>query len=87
MLKLLGHRLVTALASDYVPASMLDAAFLFCAGRGLLSPAGGEGQSGRDGAWRSRMDRTRSRAGLVQVRVHDGLSLVRRAWMGGKRVT
>jgi alpha-D-ribose 1-methylphosphonate 5-triphosphate diphosphatase len=79
---------VDAFASDYVPNSLVEAAFQ-CAQRiglpqavGLVTerPARLAGLDDR-GALRSGQ-----RADLVRVRLHDGLPVVRQVWRAGERV-
>jgi alpha-D-ribose 1-methylphosphonate 5-triphosphate diphosphatase len=80
---------VDALASDYVPSSLVEAAFL-CARRGLGLPAAiglvtaGPARIARlyD---RGRIERG-LRADLVRVRLHGDLAVVRAAWRAGERV-
>lgn len=89
-LELVSAGLTDALASDYVPAAMLEAAFA-AAERGLLplpraiflvtaGPADVAGLA----------DRGRIapglRADLVRVRLHDGQPVVRAVWREGERV-
>ena len=82
--------LVTALASDYVPSAMLEAAFC-CVNQNAL-PLPDAIRLITDGPARiaGLTDRGRIEAGyradLVQVHVHDGLPIVRRVWVGGRRV-
>ncbi len=82
--------LVDALASDYVPTSLMEAAFAVAA-TGVLSlpravrlvtaaPAVMAGLSDR-GAIAPGL-----RADLVRVRLHDGLPIVRAVWRRGERV-
>jgi alpha-D-ribose 1-methylphosphonate 5-triphosphate diphosphatase len=89
-LDLVREKLVCALASDYVPSSMVEAAFI-CAGRGVLSlpeavaliSAGPADLVGLD-------DRGRIapglRADLLQVRLYEGLPIVRAVWRAGTRI-
>jgi alpha-D-ribose 1-methylphosphonate 5-triphosphate diphosphatase len=88
VLDLLRAGLVDALASDYVPASLVEAGFIAARDIGLPD------------AWRlvsdapARMARfadrgriaTGLRADLVRVRVHHGLPVVRQVWVRGERV-
>ena len=82
--------LVDALASDYVPAALIEAAFR-CAAMGALTlpqaigmvttvPAAMAGLGDR-GALAAGL-----RADLVQVRVHEGLPIVRAVWRAGERI-
>ncbi len=84
---LLAAEAVDALASDYVPASLIEAAFHPAAGplpravaRVAAHPARlvGLGDRGRIAPGK--------RADLVRVRVHDGLPIVRAVWVAGIRV-
>jgi alpha-D-ribose 1-methylphosphonate 5-triphosphate diphosphatase len=89
-LELVREKLVCALASDYVPSSMVEAAFI-CVGQGALSlpeavaliTAGPADLVGLH-------DRGRIapglRADLVQVRLHEGLPVVRAVWRAGTRI-
>lgn len=87
---LVRHGLVTALASDYVPSSLLEAAF-YCVRQGTLPLPEAIGLV-TDGPARiaGLEDRGRIEAGrradLVQVRVYEGLPVIRRVWVGGQRV-
>ena len=85
---LLEHDAVDAFASDYVPNSLVEAAFL-CAERiglpraiAMVSeqPARLAGLTDR-----GRID-TGQRADLVRVRMHDRLPVVRQVWRAGERV-
>jgi len=81
---------VDAFASDYVPVSLVEAAFL-CAAEGALSlPESIRLITERPARLAGLDDRGRIalglRADLVRVRVHDGLPVVRQAWRGGDRV-
>ena len=86
---LLAADAVDALASDYVPASLIEAAFAIADGDTGLARA-----IGLVTAEPARMaglhDRGRLLAGLradvVRVRVHEGLAIVRAVWRGGERV-
>jgi alpha-D-ribose 1-methylphosphonate 5-triphosphate diphosphatase len=87
---LLHAHAVDAFASDYVPPSLVEAAFL-CAREGRMSlpaaiamvtdmPAGmvGLAERGRLALW--------CRADVARVRVHETLPVVRQVWCGGARV-
>ncbi len=80
---------VDAFASDYVPASLVEAAFGAVA-EGIALPAAIQLVSARPAAMAGLADRGRIEAGLradlVRVRVHEGLPVVRMVWRGGKRV-
>ena len=83
---LLAEGLVDALASDYVPASLVHAAFVAGVGLpeavGMISaaPARLAGLTDR-GAIAVGL-----RADLVRVRVFEGVAVVRQVWRGGVRV-
>jgi alpha-D-ribose 1-methylphosphonate 5-triphosphate diphosphatase len=86
---LLRAGVVDALASDYVPASLIEAAFLVAdqvgglpAAMRLVSDAPARMAGFAD---RGRIE-TGLRADLVRVRVHKGLSVVRQVWVAGERV-
>ncbi len=87
---LLEAGLVDALASDYVPASLIHAAFLAAAVPGLDLPAGVRMITRTPARMAGLADRgaleTGLRADLVRVRVHDGIPVVRQVWRGGERV-
>jgi len=86
---LIRDGLVDALASDYVPASLLDAAFR-TADAGLGLPEAVALVTSRPAAIIGLHDRGRLapglRADLLRVRVHDGLPVVRQVWRHGERV-
>ena len=82
---------VDAFASDYVPSSVVEAAFA-CARDGLISlPEAMALVSEQPAAMAGLSDRGRVapglRADLVRVRVHDDLPVVRQVWRAGERVT
>ncbi len=80
---------VDALASDYVPSSLVEAAFL-CARRGLKLPAAVGLVTAAPARIAGLQDRGRIetglRADLVWVRLHGDLAVVRAAWRAGERV-
>jgi alpha-D-ribose 1-methylphosphonate 5-triphosphate diphosphatase len=81
---------VDALASDYVPASLVEAAFLCVDATGIsLHDSVALVTDGPAGMAHLR-DRGRIevglRADLVRVRVHEGLAVVRQVWRAGERV-
>ena len=89
ILDLIDAGVVDALASDYVPSSLVEAAFL-CARRGLdLPQAVGLVTTAPARVARLR-DRGRIepglRADLVRVRLHGDLAVVRAVWRAGERV-
>jgi alpha-D-ribose 1-methylphosphonate 5-triphosphate diphosphatase len=85
---LLRHEAIDAFASDYVPPSLIEAAFQVARQLSLASaialisdcPAriAGLGDRGRIAPGQ--------RADLVRVRVHDTLPVVRQVWRAGERV-
>ncbi len=86
---LLGAGAVDALASDYVPAAMIESAFAVARrGKPLFQavamitaePAMMAGFSDR-----GRLE-PGLRADLVQVRVHEGWPVIRAVWRAGERV-
>jgi alpha-D-ribose 1-methylphosphonate 5-triphosphate diphosphatase len=85
---LLAHEAVDALASDYVPNSLLEAAFL-CADRIGLSRAVAmvTEQPARIAGFRDRGSiAPGKRADLVRVRLHQRLPIVRQVWRAGERI-
>jgi alpha-D-ribose 1-methylphosphonate 5-triphosphate diphosphatase len=90
VLDLIREGLLDALASDYVPAAMLEAAFL-AVDQGVISlpkavglitsgPADVAGLSGRGRLAPGQ------RADLLQVRLYDGLPVIRAVWRAGVRI-
>ena len=81
---------VTALASDYVPAALVEAAFLCARDTGITLPEAVAMVTDTPARMASLTDRGRLEAGLrgdlVRVRVHDGLPVVRQVWRSGERV-
>ncbi|HTR16610.1 MAG TPA: alpha-D-ribose 1-methylphosphonate 5-triphosphate diphosphatase [Acetobacteraceae bacterium] len=82
---------VDALASDYVPASLVDAAFRCAAGLpGITLPEAIALVTERPARMAGLSDRGRIapgyRADLVRLRLHDGLPVVRQVWRAGERV-
>lgn len=79
-----------ALASDYVPAALVEAAFLCARDVGITLSQAVAMISDTPAAMASLTDRGRLEAGLrgdvVRVRVHDGLPVVRQVWRAGERV-
>ena len=85
---LLRSQAVDAFASDYVPPSLVEAAFQFAQRIGLpqaiaMSTDRPARMAGLDD--RGRLD-AGQRADLVRVRLHDGLAVVRQVWRAGERV-
>jgi alpha-D-ribose 1-methylphosphonate 5-triphosphate diphosphatase len=85
---LLASEAVDAFASDYVPNSLVEAAFL-CAGR-IGLPRAVAMVSEQPARLAGLTDRGRiapgQRADLVRVRMHGDLPIVRQVWRAGERV-
>ncbi len=81
---------VDAFASDYVPASLIEAAFACVGQTGITLPQGVALITANPAAMAGLEDRGRIEAGLradlVRVREHDGLPVVRQVWRTGERV-
>lgn len=81
--------LVDALASDYMPAALIEATFA-CAGLGLGLPAAVRLVTDAPARIAGLDDRGRLapglRADLIRVRLHDGLPVIRAVWRAGERV-
>jgi alpha-D-ribose 1-methylphosphonate 5-triphosphate diphosphatase len=79
-----------ALASDYVPAALLEAAWRCVEQTGITLPAAIAMVTDRPARMCRLGDRGRVEAGLradlVQVRAHQGLPVPRRIWRAGERV-
>ena len=75
---------------DYVPASLVEAAFRCVTGGALDLPAAIALVTDRPARMAHLLDRGRIkiglRADLVRVRVHEGLPIVRQVWRAGERV-
>jgi alpha-D-ribose 1-methylphosphonate 5-triphosphate diphosphatase len=82
--------LVAALASDYVPAAMLEAAFIVFQDGVLSLPDAVALVTSGPAALAGLADRGRIevglRADLVRVRVHEGIPVIRAVWREGVRV-
>ena len=89
-LALIVAGLVDALASDYVPSAMLEAAFVAATVAGVGLPAAVAMISDAPARMAGLPDRGRiavgMRADLVRVRLHDGIPVPRATWRGGERV-
>ncbi len=89
VLDLIKAGAVDALASDYVPNSLVEAAFL-CARRGMGLPAAIELVTDAPARIAGLDDRGRLlpglRADLARVRVHEHMPIVRAVWRAGERV-
>lgn len=79
-----------ALASDYVPAALVEAAWRCVAETGIGLPEAVAMITDRPARMARLADRGRIEAGLradlVQLRPHGGLPVVRRVWRAGERV-
>lgn len=86
--ELIAATAVDALASDYVPASLVEAAFI--AGERIGLPSAIAMITANPAAMAGLADRGALapglRADLVRVRLHDDLPVVREAWRSGTRV-
>lgn len=86
--ELLEHELVDGFASDYVPSSMIEAAF--CAARHVALPSAVAMITDRPARIAGLHDRGRIahglRADLVCLHVHHHLPIVRQVWRGGERI-
>ena len=87
---LLAAGSVDALASDYVPASLVEAAFVAAGRPGWDLPRAIALISAAPAAMVGLRDRGRLavglRADLARVRVHEGTPVVRQVWRAGERV-
>jgi alpha-D-ribose 1-methylphosphonate 5-triphosphate diphosphatase len=90
VLDLVRVGLIDALASDYVPASMIEAAFTCVAKSVLALPAAIALISAGPAAMVGLADRGQIapglRADLVQVRLHQDMPVIRAVWRAGTRV-
>ena len=81
---------VDALASDYVPASLVEAAFGCVQQTGITLPGGIALVTANPARMAGLDDRGRLapglRADLVRVREHEGMPVVRQVWRAGERV-
>jgi alpha-D-ribose 1-methylphosphonate 5-triphosphate diphosphatase len=89
-LALIRAGLVDALASDYVPASMVEAAFLAVSLAGISLPQAVRLIAAAPASMCGFADRGEiavgKRADLVRVRLHEGAPVVRQVWLAGERV-
>ncbi len=87
---LVRARVVDAFASDYVPASLVEAAFGCARDTGITLPDAIALVTDSPARMAGLADRgciaAGFRADLVRVRVHDGLPIVRQVWRAGERV-
>ncbi len=90
VIDLLRAGVLDALASDYVPASLVEAAFLAGDAAGIALPQAVALVTERPARMCELFDRGRLapglRADLVRVHVHEGLPVVRQVWRAGERV-
>jgi alpha-D-ribose 1-methylphosphonate 5-triphosphate diphosphatase len=88
---LLRAGLVDALASDYVPCSLVEAAFCAASAGGITLPRAVALVADAPARMVGLSDRGRIevglRADLVRVRVHEGAPVVRNVWVAGERVS
>jgi alpha-D-ribose 1-methylphosphonate 5-triphosphate diphosphatase len=91
VIDLLRAGLVDALASDYVPCSMIEAAFLAAKLADIALPRAISLIADAPARMAGFSDRGRiepgARADLVRVRMHDGAPVVREVWQKGVRVS
>ena len=82
---------VDAYASDYVPSSLLEAAFASVAQTGITLAQGVAMVTANPARMAGLLDRGRIepglRADLVHVREHEGMAVVRQVWREGERVS
>ena len=90
VLRLIREGLLDALASDYVPGAMLDAVFFTVAQNVLALPEAVGLVTSGPAEVANLADRGRlapgQRADLMQVRLYDGLPVVRAVWRQGERI-
>ena len=88
--EMVRERAVDGLASDYVPASLLEAAFACVRETGITLPEGVAMVTAHPAAMAGLPDRGRiaaeQRADLLRVREHEGMPVVRQVWRAGERV-
>lgn len=81
---------VDAFASDYVPASLVEAAFLCGGSTGITLPESIALVTNRPAQMANLQDRGRLEPGLradvVRLRLHEGMPVVRQVWRAGERV-
>ncbi len=89
--ELVRRGVVDAYASDYVPSSMLEAAFASVAQTGITLAQGVAMVTANPARMAGLHDRGRIepglRADLAQVREHEGMPVIRQVWRGGERVS
>ena len=88
--EMVRERAVDGLASDYVPASLVEAAFACVEKAGITLAAGVAMVTAAPAAMAGLSDRGRIAAGmradLVRVREFEGIPVVRQVWRTGERV-
>ena len=88
---LVRERVVDAYASDYVPSSLLEAAFASVVQTGITLAQGVAMVTTNPARMAGLHDRGRIepglRADLLHVREHGGMPVVRQVWRGGERVS
>ena len=88
---LVRGRVVDAYASDYVPSSLLEAAFASVVQTGITLAQGVAMVTANPARMAGLHDRGRIepglRADLLHVREHEGMPVVRQVWRGGERVS
>jgi alpha-D-ribose 1-methylphosphonate 5-triphosphate diphosphatase len=88
--ELLRAEAVDAFASDYVPASLLEAAVMATTIAGITLPRAIALVTDRPARMGGLSDRGRIEVGLaadlVRVRIHEGMPIVRGVWRRGERV-
>ena len=88
--ELVRERAVDGLASDYVPASLVEAAFACVRETGITLPQAVSMVTAHPAAMAGLPDRGRiaagQRADLVRLREHEGVPVVRQVWRAGERV-
>ncbi len=81
---------VDAFASDYVPASLVEAAFMCVGETGISLPAAVALVTDRPAQMANLADRGRLapglRADVVRLRLHEKMPVVRQVWRAGERV-
>ena len=88
---LVRRRAVDAYASDYVPSSLLEAAFASVRQTGIALAQGVAMVTANPARMAGLLDRGRIetglRADLLHVREHEGMPVVRQVWRAGERVS
>ena len=81
---------VDAFASDYVPASLVEAAFMSAGQTGITLPEAVALVTDRPAQMANLPDRGRLapglRADVVRIRLHEAMPIVRQVWRAGERV-